>query len=268
MRRIVQFSDVHFGVENEQAVAAALDFTRATPPDLVLITGDITQKGYRREFAAAVEWMRAMPEPVFLVPGNHDVPYWDMVARVFHPWRRFEQMTGHPAVDHEFSIPGLEVRGVNTARGWQARPNWSKGVIDLEQTRRASEALSKAPDGALRILACHHPLIEMIGGPMTGEVKRGNEAAQIMAESGVDLVTTGHVHVPFALPIQLGDKCSYAVGCATLSKRERGTPAGFNVIEWDEDSIHVTAQAWTGSHFEPHRTWNLERRRSARAAAE
>lgn len=266
MGRILQFSDIHFGVEHEAATQAALEYAHAEPPDLVLITGDITQKGYRREFEAAAAWIRAMPEPTFVVVGNHDVPYWDPIARIFWPWRRFEATVGHPAHDHEFRSPGLMVRGVNTARGWQARPNWSKGVIDLDQTRRAADALAGAPEGALRVLACHHPLIEMIGGPMTGEVKRGEAAAKIFAAAGVDLVVSGHVHVPFALPIALGDKCSYAVGCGTLSQRERGAPPGFNCIAWDEAEIHVTALGWVGSHFEAQRTWSLERRGREKAA--
>lgn len=259
MGRIVQFSDVHFGVEHEAAVAAALAHVQADPPDLVLITGDITQQGFRDEFEAAARWIRAMPEPVFVTVGNHDVPYWDLLARLFWPWRRFEQTIGHPAHDHEHRSEGLMVRGVTTARGIQARANWSKGVIDLEQTRRAAVALSQAPAGALRVLACHHPLIEMIGAPMTGEVKRGRAAAKIFAEAGVDLVMTGHVHVPFALPIGIGDHCSYAVGCGTLSKRERGAAPGFNCVEWDEAEIRVTAMGWVGSRFEPQRSWSLER---------
>jgi hypothetical protein len=98
-------------------------------------------------------------------------------------------------------------------------------------------------------------------------VRRGRAAAQIFADAGVDLVMTGHVHVPFALPIHLGDKCSYAVGAGTLSLRLRGSPPGFNVVEWDAREMRVQAMGWTGSHFEPHRTWSLPRR-SAQAEAE
>jgi len=267
MGRLFHFSDIHFGVEHVPAVAAALEHAHANPRDLVLITGDVTQKGYRREFAAAADWIRAMPEPVFVTTGNHDVPYWDPVARIFFPWKRFERYVGHPAVDHQFEGPGLSIRGVNTARGWQMRANWSKGVIDLEQTRRAALALANAPEGNLKILACHHPLIEMIGGPMTGEVKRGDAAAKIFAECGVDLVMTGHVHVPFALPITMGDHCSYAVGTGTLSMRERGAPPGFNCVEWTDTDVTVTALGWTGSKFEAQRTWSLKRRGKTKAAA-
>jgi 3',5'-cyclic AMP phosphodiesterase CpdA len=266
MGRVLQFSDVHFGCEHVHAVAAALDYAHATPHDLVLITGDITQQGFPGEFAAAGEWIRAMPQPVFVTVGNHDVPYWDVMARLFWPWRAFERATGHPAHDHEFRRDNLMVRGVTTARGWQARPNWSKGVIDLDQTRRAAEALRNAPIGALRVLACHHPLIEMIGAPMTGEVKRGDKAALIFAEAGVDLITTGHVHVPFALGIDLSDRCSYAIGCGTLSHRERGAPPSFNRIEWDAHEIVVTAVVWTGQRFEDHQTWRLPRRQDTRRA--
>jgi 3',5'-cyclic AMP phosphodiesterase CpdA len=264
---ILQFSDVHFGREHRRACEAALDYAHAHPADLVLVTGDITQQGLPDEFAAAGEWMRRMPQPAFVIVGNHDVPYWSLTARLFHPWRAFEKAIGHPAHDHQFLSPGLMVRGVVTARGWQARANWSKGVIDLDQTRKAAAALRQAPVGALRVLACHHPLVEMIGAPMTGEVKRGDEAALIFAEAGVDLIATGHVHVPFALPIQLGDHGSYAVGCGTLSHRERGAPPSFNRIEWDAHEIVVTAVAWTGESFETSQSWRLPRRQDTRKAA-
>lgn len=264
--RLLQFSDVHFGVEHKRACAAALAFAHAAAPDLVLITGDVTQKGLPKEFEAAGAWIRAMPEPSFVIVGNHDVPYFGVLDRLFWPWKAFEQATGHKAHDSEFLGDTLMVRGVTTARGWQARMNWSKGVIDLDQTRRAAQALRQAPPGTLRILACHHPLIEMIGTPMTGDVKRGDAAALIFAEAGVDLIMTGHTHIPFALPIDLSDRCSYAVGCGTLSHRERGAPPSFNQVEWDATHIVVTVMQWTGEAFAPGQTWRLPRRQDTRRA--
>lgn len=258
---LVHLSDVHFGTENAAAVAAATALSHEIAPDLVVVSGDLTQSGRSREFQAAADWLKTLPEPLFVTVGNHDVPYWDPLARLFWPWRRFETTIGHPAHDHQFQAPGLMVRGVTTARGAQLRGNWSKGVIDLDQTRTAAEALRAAPEGALRIIACHHPLIEMLGTPMTGEVRRGREAALILTEAGVDLILTGHVHVPFALAVDVGDRCSYAVGCGTLSTRERGMAPGFNRIDWTDETVTVTALGFDGQAFEPIRTWNLERRR-------
>lgn len=270
MGRIIQVSDIHFGCEIPEAVAAVHDMLHEVRPDLTLITGDITQVGARAEFLEAARWIDSLPTPVFVTVGNHDVPYWDVVARVFNPWRAFEDAVGHPAHDHQFSArfsdTALMVRGITTARGWQARLNWSKGVIDLDQTARAAEALSRAPVGALRLVAVHHPLIEMEGAPVTGDVKRGRRAARLFADAGVDLVLSGHVHVPFALPIQLGDQRSYAVGCGTLSHRLRGVPPSINRIEWDDRTITVTVLAFTGSGFVEDKVWTLARRQDTRHA--
>ena len=228
MGRVLQFSDVHFGREHADAAAAAVEYAHATPNDLVLITGDITQNGYTAEFEAAARWIRAMPERVFVTVGNHDVPYWNVLDRLFWPWRRFERATGHPAHDHEFRSDGLMVRGVTTARGWQARLNWSKGVIDLDQTRRAAEALRTAPGGALRILACHHPLVEMIGTPMTGDVIRGEDVRRPASTA-----STG-TRTPSPLRPWLGRRApSWTVApghCrvgAPQNKRPRECPAAF-----------------------------------------
>ncbi len=270
MGRIIQVSDVHFGCEIPEAVTAVHDLLHDVRPDLTLITGDITQVGARSEFLDAARWIDSLPTPVFVTVGNHDVPYWDVLARVFNPWGAFEDAVGHPAHDHQFSArftdTALMVRGITTARGWQARLNWSKGVIDLDQTSRAAEALSRAPVGALRIVAVHHPLIEMEGAPVTGDVKRGRRAAQLFADAGVDLVLSGHVHVPFALPIQLGDHKSYAVGCGTLSRRLRGVPPSINRIEWDDRSITVTVLAFDGTAFVEDKVWTLARRQDTRHA--
>ncbi len=270
MGRIIQVSDVHFGCEIPEAVTAVQDLLHDVRPDLTLITGDITQVGARSEFLDAARWIDSLPTPVFVTVGNHDVPYWDVMARVFNPWGAFEDAVGHPAHDHQFSArftdTALMVRGITTARGWQARLNWSKGVIDLDQTSRAAEALSRAPVGALRIVAVHHPLIEMEGAPVTGDVKRGRRAAQLFADAGVDLVLSGHVHVPFALPIQLGDHKSYAVGCGTLSRRLRGVPPSINRIEWDDRSITVTVLAFDGTAFVEDKVWTLARRQDTRHA--
>jgi hypothetical protein len=73
-------------------------------------------------------------------------------------------------------------------------------------------------------------------------------------------VLSGHIHAPFAWPYPHGDGRTYAVGAGTLSRRERGAPAGFNVVEIESAVIRIVALAWTGSHYEPYRTWSLDRR--------
>lgn len=259
--RIAHLSDIHFGTENAPAVQRVLEDLHRAPPQLVVITGDITAVGATDEFDRAAAWARALPEPQIGAPGNHDAPYagvGDLLERLVDPFRRWRARFGD--LDGGWSGEGLDVAWVNTARGVQMRANWSKGAISARQASAAVEALSSRSPGALSVVACHHPLVEMTGGPMTGAVHGGEAAARQFCEAGVDLILTGHVHAPFAMALPYGDGRTIAAGAATLSTRERGAPAGYNLIEWTDDEIRIVAQGWKGSHFEPWRTWSLPRR--------
>lgn len=259
MIRIAHLSDIHFGGENVAAVTGAAQLIKDEAFDLVIVSGDLTQFGEIGEFEAAAAWLADLPRPKLVCPGNHDSPYLAWWERFFTPFARFEKIIG-PADPQTFTAPGLAVRGINTARGVQPRANWSKGQISAGQTREALGWFSKAPAGALKVLVCHHPLVEMIGGPMTAKVWGGEAAARSLSEGGVDLVLSGHIHAPFVWPYPYGDGRSHAVGAGTLSVRERGVPPGFNVLEIDEAQVRVVAQCWRGSHYEPSRTWAVDRR--------
>jgi 3',5'-cyclic AMP phosphodiesterase CpdA len=259
MPRLLHLSDIHFGAENPAAVGEAAAFIRRESFDLLVVTGDITQYGSVLEFKAAERWFTALPGPMMFTPGNHDTPYADLGARLTRPFARYEAGFGL-SDDGTFEGGGLKVRAINTARGAQIRLNWSKGAIGLGHARRAAKSLADAPGSALRVVICHHPLVEVTGGPMTGGVRGGTHAAEALARGGVDLILCGHIHTAFAVTLPFADGRTYLAGAATLSLRERGAPAGFNVIEADARTITVTAMAWTGSHFEPARTWALPRR--------
>lgn len=262
--RLAHLSDIHFGGENAAAVAGCLEFLAREPVDLTVVTGDLTRFGETSEFEAAGRWLEALPGPKLATPGNHDAPYLAWADRIFTPFARYERRIG-PAEAALHVGRDFAVRAVNTARGAQPRLNWSKGQISPGQTARAIAWLADISPACLRVVACHHPLMEMIGGPMTARVWGGRRAAEAFALGGVDLVLSGHIHAPFALAFPFGDQRAYAVGAGTLSTRERGARPGFNVVEADEAAIRIAALAWTGSHFETERTWSLDRR--ARRAA-
>jgi len=263
MPSIAQLSDIHFGGENRGAVEGAQAWLRTHPPDLVALAGDFTVQGRASEFQAARAFLADLRAPVLATPGNHDAPY--TAARFAAPFRRYEASVG-PSAGERILTQDLAVAAVNTARGAQLRLNWSKGAISQTQAEVVVQALADAKPGALKVVLAHHPLVEMIGGPMTGRVRGGERAARRFAEASVDLILTGHVHAPFALPLPYADGRTYAVGAGTLSVRERGCPPTFNLVEAGDDEICVRALAWTGSHFEPWRSWALPRRTRAAAA--
>jgi 3',5'-cyclic AMP phosphodiesterase CpdA len=260
MTRLIQLSDIHFGGEIVEATEAAVAFVKAEAPDLVIVTGDLTLNGLPKEFEAAAGWLKRLPTPRLVTPGNHDTPYWNLILRALTPFARYHRYIG-ASEGQGMDGPTVSARVINTARGAQPRPDWSKGAINLEQCRLTVCDLAEAAAGALKVVGCHHPLVEALDTPVTGGVHRGEDAARVLSRGGADLILTGHVHNPFASPLKFGDGQTYAVGAGTLSHRVRGTPPGFNRITADAETITVTAMGWTGSHFEPYRTWGLPRRK-------
>jgi 3',5'-cyclic AMP phosphodiesterase CpdA len=257
--RFAHLSDIHFGGENPEAVAAAAQYINDAGFDLIVVSGDLTRFAEKPEFDAAARWLSTLKGPRLVTPGNHDAPYLAWVERVLTPFQRFEQWIG-PAEVQTHLGNGFAVRGINTARGAQPRLNWSKGQIERRQVEAAAHWFETAPQECFRIVVCHHPLIEMVGGPMTAKVWNGQSAAKAFAEAQVDLVLSGHIHAPFTWAYPFGDGKTYAVGAGTLSIRERGVPPGFNVVEIEGAAIRVAALCWGGSKYEPYRTWSLDRR--------
>jgi 3',5'-cyclic AMP phosphodiesterase CpdA len=255
--RLVHISDTHFGFEHPQATEAAIAAAWDFAPSLTVVTGDLTLDGRPREFVAARAWLDRLPPPVLVTPGNHDTPYWNLVLRALTPFARYRRHIGAPE-GAAFEAPGLSAHAVNTARGGQPRLNWALGAINIAAARDAAARLAAA-DGALKVFACHHPLIEIEGEPVRGGVHRGEAAARALAEAKVDLVLTGHLHIPFARALPFGAGRTYAVGTGTLSLRTRGTPPLYSTIEASDATLAVIAMAWTGSRFEPYRTWALPR---------
>ncbi|WP_296597765.1 metallophosphoesterase [Phenylobacterium sp.] len=255
--RLAHLSDIHFGGENSEAVAAAGERIRSGGFDVTIVSGDLTRYAEVAEFEAAASWLASLPQPRLVTPGNHDAPYLAWAERILAPFRRFERYIG-PAPAQTWRKDGIAVCGVNTARGAQPRLNWSKGQIARRQAKTAAEWFEESD--ALRIVVVHHPLIEMIGGPMTARVWGGEAAADVFTAAKVDLVLSGHIHAPFTWPYPHGDGRTYAVGAGTLSIRERGVPPSYNEVEVEDGCIRVTALAWTGSHYEPYRTWALDKR--------
>ncbi|HEY3950090.1 metallophosphoesterase [Phenylobacterium sp.] len=253
--RIAHLSDIHFGGEVADAVEAAIGAIEAFAPTLTVVSGDLTLNGLVPEFRAAARWLERLPTPRLVTPGNHDTPYWNLPLRALTPFARYRRYIG-PATATAFDSLGLAARTLNSARGAQPRLDWSKGAIAMEPMRAIAWG---DDDNALRVFICHHPLIDIVGAPVTGGVRCGDEAAAVLADAGVDLILTGHVHNPFVLPIPGAAPGRYAVGAGTLSLRTRGSPPSFSTITAGATSIDVAVQAWTGVSFQPGQSWTLPR---------
>ena len=223
-------SDLHFGAADH----AALDWFAAEVarerPDAVICTGDLTMRGTQREFDAAADYLAALPVPVSIEPGNHDMPYyWEMLTRLRAPFARFAAMRARAHRD----LPLAEVALVSlpTVAAAQWRLNWSKGCVKASALTAALRQLGAAEGAGLKLVACHHPLVDA-DTDGSGSTRGGRRALAALAEAGVDAVLSGHVHDPFDMMVDAGGRAIRIIGAGTLSERVRATAPGFNRLDW------------------------------------
>jgi len=240
MATLFHISDIHFGSEDTAALAWFADEVATHRPDAIICTGDLTMRGTHREFAAAAHWLGSLAAPVSVEPGNHDMPYyWEMLTRLRRPFARYNKLA--EAVHRDLSVDGVALVSLPTVAPAQWRLNWSKGRVTEAQLTHALTRLGAAHAAGLRLVACHHPLVDA-DTRGKGSTRGGKVALAKLAAAGVDAVLSGHVHDPFDLTVEAGGKPIRLIGAGTLSDRLRDTPPGYNRLDWTvTGGLRVTA---------------------------
>jgi 3',5'-cyclic AMP phosphodiesterase CpdA len=224
---LFHLSDIHFGLEHNRALDWVVGEIAVHKPAAVLITGDLTMRARTREFAAAKEWILSLDAPVTVEVGNHDMPYFNLFERFFHPYARFRGM--EQVVEKELDLPGISVVPLKTAVRMQPRLNWSKGWISERALAKCMAAIDALPPGQQILVTAHHPLVEA-GTNGTALTHGGTNALAELARRKVAAVLTGHVHDAFDLVQQTANGPVRMIGAGTLSQRIRSTPQSFNVL--------------------------------------
>jgi 3',5'-cyclic AMP phosphodiesterase CpdA len=233
MRRLVHLSDLHFGRDHPDLAAALVHRINDLAPDLVAISGDLTQRARNSQFRAARRFIDTIVPPVLSVPGNHDVPLDNLYARLLRPYRRYRRWI---ATDLEpvFRDDTVVVVGINSVNPY----NWQRGRLGL--TGRIARAFEGAGD-RLRLLALHHPLDHPPN--VDKRLIRGAEAGlKAFADMGVDGVLSGHLHLWSAAlyPQQWLKRAMVQIRVGTaLSTRQRGEENDFNLLTLSRDQIRI-----------------------------
>ncbi len=242
MVTLFHVSDLHFGYEDRAALDWFAGEVARVRPAAVICTGDLTMRGTPREFAMACEWLMALPVPVTLEPGNHDVPYyWYPLARAFHPWREYDAL--ERAIERDPGLADAAVVPLRTVAAAQWRFNWSKGRVHGRDLDAALQGLAHHAGKPLRLVTTHHPLRDA-GTEGSGSTRGGTRALAALARAGADAVLSGHVHDPFDMTLEFDGRAIRLIGAGTLSCRLRASPPGFNLLEWSAaEGLRVTARS-------------------------
>jgi 3',5'-cyclic AMP phosphodiesterase CpdA len=243
MRTIVHLSDIHFGrIEPDLVHRLSAAIVRIAP-DLLAVSGDLTQRAKRSEFTAARTFLDALPFPRLVVPGNHDVPLYNVFTRFLTPLARYRRAIT-PDLSPVFRDDELIVVGVNTARSFTI----GEGQINEEQVDEIVTHLSGAPPGLVRIVVTHHPFDLPEG---VGEERLLGRAAMAMAKlsaAGADLFLAGHLHISHightGERYRTAGHSALVVQAGTVSTRSRGEQPSFNVLRIQRSKIAVERLVW------------------------
>lgn len=198
MTVLLQVSDPHFGTEQAPVVAALERFARAEAPAVLLLSGDITQRATRRQFAAARAFAGRIGAPALLaIPGNHDISLFNPFARLLWPYANHRRAFGDD-LEPTYDAPALRVLTLNTTRPWRHKD----GEVSAAQVERVARQLEAAAPAQLRIVVTHQPVAVTRADDEPNRLHGHELAVRRWAAAGADLVLGGHIHLPFVLPLQ------------------------------------------------------------------
>jgi 3',5'-cyclic AMP phosphodiesterase CpdA len=244
MRRIVHLSDVHFGRTDPGVVGAVLNLVRRLEPHLVAISGDLTQRARGWQFREARGFLDALPCPQLVVPGNHDVPLYDIARRFLDPLGNYTRhITTNLRPVH--TDPEIVVVGLNTTRSFTVKD----GTIRPPDLRHARDTLERAGNDVVKIVVAHHPFEYPEDASTRARKAAAVRALEALAGAGTDVFLTGHLHLSYtghtAGRYRIGGRTAVIVEAGTAtSTRRRGETNSFNLLHIDHSTIVVERWQW------------------------
>jgi 3',5'-cyclic AMP phosphodiesterase CpdA len=254
MTTLVHLSDLHFGRVDERLLDPLVAAVVAVAPDVVVVSGDLTQRARTAEFEAAGRFLDRLPRPRIVVPGNHDVPLYNVLDRALRPvaaFRRFIEAEPMPRfVDDRVAVVGL-----NTARSMVVK----NGRVNERQLAALRGLLEPLPAGVVRVVVTHHPFDAGEGMDPRDRIGRAALGMRTFADCGVDVLLSGHLHATWSGQSGLSARVLEGYGALAVSAgtatstRLRAEPNEFNVLRLAKTRVLVQRQAWDAARgaFEP-----------------
>ena len=232
MTRIVHLSDPHFGTVPEGLALRLSACVAALRPDVVVVSGDLTQRAREAQFRAAGRFLSELGGRVLVVPGNHDAPLWNLIGRLFDPWRPWRRFIAQP-LDAVVETDGVVVIGLNSANPFV----WKDGRVTATQCDWLRSQAARVA-GRRCVLALHHPPAPPQGEPPS---LAGAEALlDTCAEVGVEMILSGHLHFTHVAPVAAACGVLAVQAGTCLSTRVRTDGNAFTVLDLVAGGVTVT----------------------------
>ncbi|MBC7753166.1 MAG: metallophosphoesterase [Moraxellaceae bacterium] len=236
--RIAHISDPHFGANNPDVVQSLTTRLLELQPDLIIMTGDITQRARLDQFKAAHAFVESLKQFQWaVVPGNHDIPLYNLSRRFFAPYSHYETAF-EGQIEKKIPLEQVQVFTFDST----SRFRLVQGALSQKQIKDLVR--KKLIQTDVRIACFHHPVDCPKRVDEKNLLRNRDQVMKVFAETKMDLVLGGHIHDPFVTlsgerypDIQRQSVISVAGTC--LSWRTRaGAPNSFHLIDVDVDPHH------------------------------
>jgi 3',5'-cyclic AMP phosphodiesterase CpdA len=244
MRTIVHLSDIHFGRVDQATVTPLMNAINEVKPTVVVVSGDLTQRARESQFREAKAFLDTLPHPQIVVPGNHDVPLYNVVARFVSPLSNYRKIISENT-EPVYRDEEIVVVGINTARSL----TWKNGRINEDQVARVTAIFRDLPESVTKVVVTHHPFDLPRRYTEEALLGRADMAMEQLAGCGADIFLSGHYHIGHT-----GDtRTRYHIpgfngiivhAGTAISTRGRGEANSFNVIVVDHPKINVDRFEW------------------------
>lgn len=240
MRMIAHLSDIHFGEVDYGLVERVIEKVNELDPDLVVVSGDLTQRAKSAQFREAKDLLDRLPKPQIVVPGNHDVPLYNVYDRFVHPLEKYMKFIT-PDLEPFLADGEMAVLGINTTRSLTIKG----GRINDEQVNEIRERMSALSDKMLKVIVTHHPFDVPEGHDEDDIVGRARKVMPKIAECGADVFLAGHLHRSHTsdsvrrYKLESGYSALIIQAGTATSTRHRGEPNSFNVLEFEHPRLTV-----------------------------
>jgi 3',5'-cyclic AMP phosphodiesterase CpdA len=258
MRRIAHLSDLHFGTETAPVLTELARSVLAFAPDLVVVTGDLTQRARASQFRSARQFLDALPFAKLIVPGNHDIaPLYQPLRRLFTPYARYHRFITEQ-LDGAYYDDELLVLALSSVQPFR----WKEGTVSRRQLEWIAEYAQRFPN-QLRILAAHHPLVEAETDKPTRRLRRHGALMSVLDSADIAVSLSGHLHKSFTglavTPLDEAGSVLAVHASTATSTRLRGHENAYNQLTIDGPRLRVDAIGYDGKGFRPLSSSSYER---------